>query len=148
MERAAIAGSAPDHAGYRREGAADPAIPVRVSIVLRPRNSADAAALLSGKYDSSAREAPGADAEGIAAVEAFARACGLTVEQSDAAERTVVVSGPSAAIGKAFGITMGRFVSPDGASHLSYDGEISLPANIAPRVLAVLGLDGRQVARH
>jgi hypothetical protein len=50
-------------------------------------------------------------------------------------------------MGQAFGVTFGRFVSPDGTSHLSYDGEITLPSEIAGHVIAVLGLDTRPAAR-
>jgi kumamolisin len=147
MERAAIPGSAPDHAGYRREGAADPDAPVRATIVLRPADSAVAAELLSGRYDPAAHTATGAGAGAIAAVDGFARANGLTVEESDAAGRRVVVSGPSNRMGAAFGVSFSQFVSPDGARYLSHDGAVSLPSEISPYVLAVLGLDTRPVAR-
>lgn len=148
MERAAIPGSALDHTGYRREGAADPDAFVRATIVLRPRDSGVAEALLSGKYDPAAHHATGADRNRLAAVEAFARASGLTVEESDAPGRRVVVSGSVSAMQSAFGVRFGQFKSSNGVNHLSYDGEISLPSDIAPDVLAVLGLDSRPIARH
>jgi kumamolisin len=147
MARAAIAGSAPDHTGYRREGAADPAMRVRVTIVLRPADSNAAADLLSGKYDSATRAASGASEGAMAAVEEFARENGLSIEESDPAARTIVVSGSANQMSRAFGVSLGQFVSPDGARHLSYEGSITLPTQIAEHVLAVLGLDTRPVAR-
>jgi kumamolisin len=138
-----------DHAGYRREGAADPDTPVRATIVMRPRDPAVAADLLSGKYDPSTVQARvGAADDAVAAVERFARAHGLVVEESDAPARRVVVSGPVSRMSEAFGVAFSSFVSPDGARCLGYDGEIRLPSEIAPYVMAVLGLDTHPVARR
>ena len=147
MQRLAIAGSAPDHAGYRRTGDADPETRLQATIVLRPRDSGVAEALLSGRYDPS-RDAPKPDEIAPAAVEAFANKNGLTVEESDPAGRRVVVAGPLSRMSQAFDVRFSRFVSPDGAKYIGYDGPISVPADIAPLILAVLGLDTRPVARE
>ncbi|HEX4275857.1 MAG TPA: protease pro-enzyme activation domain-containing protein [Bryobacteraceae bacterium] len=147
MERTAIPGSAPDHAGYRRDGAADPATRMRVTVVLRLHDDPSvAAALLSGKYDASAHAPSVVDEEGKAAVEAFARANGLAVEESDASMRRVVVAGTADQMSRAFGVAIGQFTSSAGTC-LSYDGAITLPPSVAGYVLAVLGLDTRPVAR-
>jgi kumamolisin len=147
MARTALPGSTPVQAGYRREGAANPAASVRATIVLRPADSGVAAALLSGKYDSSAHSVSGADETAMQAVEAFARANGLSIEEADSARRVVVVTGSVSQMSRAFGVTFGQFVSPDGTSHISYEGEITLPSEIAGHVIAVLGLDARPVAQ-
>jgi kumamolisin len=147
MARTALPGSTPVQAGYRREGAANPAASLRATIVLRPRDSGVAAALLSGKYDSTAHSVTGADETAMQAVEAFARASGLSIEESDAAKRVVVVTGSVSQMSQAFGVTFGQFISPGGTSHLSYDGEITLPSEIAGNVIAVLGLDARPAAQ-
>jgi kumamolisin len=144
MERAAIAGSAPDHAGYRRIAAADPATPVQATIVLRSNSTP--VGLLSGQYDP-ARQAPtGADSSSIEAVKAFVRNYGLTVVESSAAERRVVVRGTADQMKQTFGTNLEWFESGDGQRHLSYEGDLTLPAEIGPRVLAVLGLDQRPLA--
>jgi|SRR6185312_1648176 len=147
MERTAIPGSAPDHSGCRRERAVDPEAPVRATIVLRPSDPGVAAKLLSGRYDPAAHTSAGADPHAMAAVEAFARDNDLVIEESDAAGRRVVVSGPSSRMGAAFGVTFGEFVSPNGVTFRGYDRDISLPSGIAKYVLAVLGLDTRPAAR-
>jgi hypothetical protein len=145
MDRAVIPGSAPDHTGYHRESAVDPDTPVRATIVLRPPDSGVAAELLSGKYAPHA--STGVDQQAMEAVENFARTNELQVEESDAAGRRIVVSGPPSRMAAAFGVRFGQFASPDGESHLSYDGEISVPSDVAKYVLAVLGLNTRPVAR-
>jgi hypothetical protein len=48
----------------------------------------------------------------------------------------------------AFGVAFSSFVSPDGAHYRGYDGELRLPPEISPYVMAVLGLDTRPVARR
>ena len=147
MQRLAIAGSAPDHSGYRRESDADPATPLQATIVLRSRDSGVAEALLSGRYDPSTHAASSAAEIVPPAIEAFAHDNGLTVQESDPAGRRVVVAGWLNQMSQAFGVRFGQFVSPDGGSHLSYDGEVTVPADIAPSILAVLGLDTRKIAR-
>jgi Pro-kumamolisin, activation domain len=146
MVRAAIAGSAPDHAGYRPLTGADPATPVQATIVLRADDST-AAGLLSGQYDPAKQAPAGADSSSIEAVESFVRNHGLTVVESNAAERSVVVRGTADQMKQAFGTNLEWFESADGQRHLSYEGDVTLPAEIAPRVLAVLGLDQRPAAK-
>jgi len=142
MARAAIAGSAPDHAGYRRLAAADPATPVQTTIVLRADDSS-AASLLSGRYDPTQQVPAGADSSSIEAVKCFVRNCGLTVVESNAAEHSVVIRGTADQMKQAFGTNLEWFESADGQRYLSYEGDITLPAEIAPHVLAMLGLDQR-----
>ena len=147
MDRIALPGSTPVPAGYRRRGPADPAAKMRATLVLRPHDSGVAAALLSGHYDSAAHSVSGVDETAIQGVETFARANGLAIEESDSTKRVVVVTGSVSQMSRAFGVTFGQFVSPDGTSHLSYEGEITLPSEIAGHIMAVLGLDERPAAR-
>jgi kumamolisin len=147
MDRTALPGSTPVQAGYRRESPANPAAGMRATLVLRPHDSGVAAALLSGKVVSVTDSVSGADESAMQGVEAFVRANGLSIEESDSAKRMVVVTGSVSQMSRAFGVTLGQFVLPDGTSHISYDGEITLPSEIARHVMAVLGLDTRPVAR-
>jgi kumamolisin len=144
MARAAIAGSAPDHAGYRRLAAADPATPIQATIVLR--SDSNPAGLLSGQYFPAKQTPVGADSSSIEAVEAFVRNHGLTIVESNAAERRVAVYGTADQMKQAFGTNLVWFESGDGQRHLSYEGDVTLPAEIAPHVIAVLGLDQRPLA--
>jgi kumamolisin len=146
MQRTVIPGSAPDHTGYRREGAADPDARVEATIVLRPRDPDLGRALLSGAFDPSQRASSGADPKTMDAVQAFARAHDLKIETADPAARSISVSGTPEQMGRAFGVSLGQFVSKDGARRLSYEGQITLPPDIAAGVTAVLGLDTRPVA--
>jgi kumamolisin len=148
VQRLAIAGSAPDHAGYRRTGEADPETPMQATIVLRPLDSGVAEALLSGIYNPSSDGAHGTDEAALAAVQAFAHKNGLTVKEADPAGRRIVVTGPLSRMSHAFNVRFSRFVSPDGQAYFSYDGLITVPEDIAPFILAVLGLDTRPVARE
>ena len=147
MRREAIIGSAPDHAGYRRLTAVDPATPVQATIVLRRDDPTAARDLLSGHYDAATNAPAGADAGVLEAVESFARTHGLTVVASNGAEGRVAVRGTADQMSQAFGATLAWFESADGHRHLSYEGEITLPSELAPHVLAVLGLDQRPAAK-
>src|SRR5438309_2240635 len=101
--------------GARAIGDVDPAERIDVTIVLKPpaadgghtTERAMAATLPSERSYPSRAEfaaANGAPAKDIQAVEDFATAHGLTVVQASAPRRTVVVSGPAAAIAAAFGV--------------------------------------------
>ncbi|HWE53173.1 MAG TPA: protease pro-enzyme activation domain-containing protein [Bryobacteraceae bacterium] len=147
MDRTALPGSTAVQTGDRRESAADPAARMRATIVLRPHDPGVAAALLSGKFDSATHSVSGAGETAMLAVEAFARANGLSIEESDPAKRMVVVTGSVSQMSQAFGVIFGQFVSPEGVSYLSYEGKITLPSEIAGHVIAVLGLDTRPAAR-
>ena len=146
MTRAAIIGSAPDQSGYRRLSAADPATPVQATIVLRQGDSTAAADLLSGRYDPAKRPA-GADPASLETVESLVREHGLTVVESSAVERRVAIRGTADQMSQLFGTNLEWFESTDGQRHLSYQGDITMPAEIAPKVLAVLGLDQRPAAK-
>src|SRR6476620_8631137 len=131
MERAAIIGSAPDHTGYRRLAAADPATPVEATIVLRGVEATEADDLLSGHYDATTRAPAGPDAGGLAAVEAFARSHELTVVASNPAEGRVAVRGTAGQMAESFGTTLAWFESADGHRYLIYEGDITLPSELA-----------------
>lgn len=89
-----------------------------------------------------------ADRSDLRLVEAFAKEYGLTVEKGTKLERrTALLSGTVAAMQKAFGITLKDVKATDGESYRVREGAIHLPAELADRVVAVLGLDNRPQAR-
>lgn len=85
-------------------------------------------------------------ADGIAAVEAFARDYGLTVDESQAARRLVKLSGPAEAMQRAFRTEL-HDGEKDGVRFRMRSGSLSLPAALEPLVESVLGLDSRPAAQ-
>ena len=88
----------------------------------------------------------GADPSELELVETFAHEHGLTVVESHVGRRTVHVAGPADAIRAAFGTQLGYYDSPQGR-YRGRVGAVTLPANVAPVVDAVLGLDNRPIAK-
>jgi hypothetical protein len=50
-------------------------------------------------------------------------------------------------VGQAFGVTLAWFELAERQRYVSYEGDITLPAELAPHVLAVLGLDQRPTTK-
>lgn len=91
-------------------------------------------------------EMRGASPEDIARIEAFAKSYGLAVVDTDAAARAVTLRGKLKDLEKAFGVQLRNY--HDGmAVFRGYTGPVSLPAEVAPVVQAVLGLSTRPAAR-
>jgi kumamolisin len=106
-------------AGARRVGPADPNEVVPVSVRVRrrpdgppmPRMRELAAGLKGGGRVSREEFAAkfGSSEEDLAQVEAFGRSPGLSVVESSAARRTVVLEGTVAQMNAAFGVDLGRY---------------------------------------
>src|SRR5881394_1080131 len=113
--------------GAIRVGDAYPYQPVRVTVVLRR-----------------AAPRPGAPAgpDDIEQVERFAHANGLAVTGINAAARSVGLLGTVAQMDTAFDVDLGEY-SVDDESYRGREGVIAVPATLAGRVVAVLGLDNR-----
>jgi kumamolisin len=99
----------------------------------------------------------GADPAEIERVAAFARSHGLTVDETNAARRTVVVSGDVAQFNRAFNVTLQNYEHEVVRSARSgrqteryrgYDGFIHLPADLAGVVVGVFGLDNRRITKR
>jgi kumamolisin len=108
--------------------------------------------LLSGAWRPVSREQAEnllrVDPADLAAVLSFTRANGLQVIAQNAGARTVQIEGTTTQIGQAFGVTIEWRVDPKGQKYLSYQGALTLPAELTGIVEAVLGLDQRPIARH
>jgi kumamolisin len=142
--------------GARAVGAADPQERFEVSVIVRRANggtlNSRVAALASG--DRAARpmtrsefaQQHGAAAADLAAVQAFARAQGLTVVGEHAARRTVRLAGSVAQFEAAFAVRLQRFAHA-GGSYRGRTGAIQIPGELQDVVEAVLGLDDRPQAR-
>ena len=138
-----------------RVGAVAPAQEITVSVYLKDRDGdpllalppqTDPAALpppVTHHALAAARRAPaGGD---LAVVERFAAAHGLTVVASDPARRLVTLRGPASAVEAAFATTLHEY-DADGARFRAREGMLSVPADVAASVTAVLGLDTRPIA--
>ena len=88
----------------------------------------------------------GADPADIQKVAAFAAGEGLTVESSDAARRTVVLSGTLAALTQAFGAQV-QLYQQNKRTFRGRTGTLVIPAELAGVVEGVFGFDQRQQAR-
>lgn len=120
---------------------------VIVSIILRRKQQLNPRTL--GKTRVSRAEyvrTYGADKADAAAVQAFARAFGLTIDNLSLPRRTVQLSGSVAATQKAFGVELRQAVV-DGCNCRVREGAIQLPASLIPIVIAVVGLDTRPQAK-
>ncbi len=143
--------------GARRVGPADAQETLTVSIRVRRRADAPAlpdlqhagpptvggAAPLS-REDFAARY--GADPVDLEAVAHFARMNGLRIVESSIPRRTVVLSGTVAQMNHAFAVDLGHYESPHG-SYRGREGAIHVPAELAPVIEGVFGLDNRQMAK-
>jgi kumamolisin len=91
-------------------------------------------------------ERHGADPADIAKVEAFARENGLRVTDTNAAQRTVTLSGTAPAYSKAFGVDLKMYKSDD-VAYRGREGDILIPENLQGIVTSVIGLDNRPFAK-
>lgn len=121
---------------------ADPKETVEATVVLRRPHAAPA----SGETREKIARAFAARPDDISAVADFARRFGLDVVEASAAKRTVRLRGPVQNMNRAFGTCLAYFPGADG-TFLSYDGPLSVESEIAPHVLAVLGLDRKPAAK-
>lgn len=123
--------------------------PIMLTLVLRQPQSAQALSdqLLAGNYDASQTTPASlaADAADVQAVTKFAGDHHLQIVKSDPEARSIRVSGSADDIRKAFGIQAGK--AEGSVESLDYKGPVNLPAPIADRVIAVLGLDQTPIAR-
>jgi kumamolisin len=127
---------------------------ITVTLVLR-RRAAIPAALVVGPETVTHEELDaqyGADTDDIARVTSAMTELGLTVTDTHQGSRRMMVSGTVGALSAAFGTTLTLVTSPhpDGTGDVTHryrSGGLSVPAELAGIVTAVLGLDDRPVAR-
>lgn len=119
--------------------------PITVSVYLKgPVPALRGAGQIDSRVSlATARNAEHAD--DIAALQAFAKTYGLTVETTDAARRLVRLTGTTATMEKAFGTELHRY---EGGGHIcrARQGMLHVPAALVDRINAVLGLDTRPIA--
>ncbi len=89
----------------------------------------------------------GASEDDLGKIAAFAQTYGLTVDDSDAARRSVLLSGTAAEFEQAFGVAL-KFYNLGGTVHYrGRSGPIYIPSDLDGVVVGVFGLDNRPFAR-
>jgi kumamolisin len=88
----------------------------------------------------------GASPSDIAHVEQFARTYNLSVSASDVSSRTMTLRGTLRDLQEGFGVQLKKY-SAGGKTFRARSGYIYLPADVAPAITGVFGLDTRPVAR-
>jgi kumamolisin len=140
--------------GVQSAGQLNESETITVTLVLR-RRAPVPAALIIGPETVTHEELDaqyGAETDDIALVTSTMTELGLTVTDTHQGSRRMMVSGTIAALSAAFGTTLTLVTSPQlggtgEATHRYRSGGLSIPANLAGIVTAVLGLDDRPVAR-
>ena len=139
--------------GAKRLGAVSPDERFEVTVRIRRRatiepRAVEAQSLAARVYVSREdyAERYGASPEDIDRVVAFAKSFGLSVVGTDAARRSVFLSGTAAGFSKAFGTTIGHY-SYGGGTYRGRVGELSVPSTIADIIEGVFGIDDRPAAR-
>ena len=147
----------PPAPGVVRMGPVDPKETLSVSIRVRRRpdgpslpnpNTLAATSLTQRGYLSREDFAAsyGAAQADLDQVVAFAQSQGLTVVETNAARRVVVVSGTVEQINHAFAVDLGQYQSRAG-TYRGYEGTVQVPTSLGDIVERVYGLDNRQLAR-
>src|ERR1039458_7074296 len=89
----------------------------------------------------------GASQQDLDKVVAFAQLHGLNIVESNAARRSVVVSGTVAQMENAFAVTLGRYRSPNG-TYRGREGYVYLPADLGEVVRSEEHTSELQSLRH
>jgi len=152
--RVTLSGQRAPLAAFSREAAAFPATQkLTLAISLPLRHQPELETLLTSLYDPAsaeyghylsrdeftARFSP--TPADYAAVIAFAKSQGLSITGTHPERTLLNVTGSAAAVKAAFGVTVKNYVSPDGRLFHAPDAEPSLPASVAQKISAVIGLD-------
>lgn len=135
-------------AGATSAGAIDPEQVVRVTVILKHKSGPPKVGVGQHISHREFEAKHGADPAAIASVENFASEAGLTVVESSARKRRVVLSGALQVLSKAFGAQLACYRSPKFENDFrGRTGTLSIPANLGDSVIAILGLDDRPVAK-
>jgi kumamolisin len=96
--------------------------------------------------DAEVLAAYGADPADIQKVTDAVTQAGLEVVKTSPEKRSIEVAGPTQAIESFFGVKLQRYATAEG-EYRGRTGLIKVPADLAPIIEAVFGLDDRQVGR-
>lgn len=135
--------------GLEVAGAFPPEETVRVSVILRRTSHALTPENVSSGTPAAEAALPiGTSESDIALVEDFAHHAGLTVVESDARKRRVILTGSAQAVQAAFETELVSYKEAGtNKRYLGRQGTVSIPTELQDVVMAVLGTDGRPVAK-
>jgi kumamolisin len=125
--------------GATKIGPVDPSDQIEVTVLLRPKQKLKAGARLSHEQLEAAH---GADPQDIARVQAFAHDHNLAVGEIDPGRRTIELSGRVADFSTAFAVQLERYRHAS-TEYRGRTGPVNIPAELAPIVQGVFGLDDR-----
>lgn len=118
--------------------------PITVSVLLTRKQPVDPTVRLTREQFA---ERHCADSKAEEALRAFAAEYGLAVDEpKERGRRTMHLSGARTAMERAFGLTLQSHETAGGRFRLR-EGGITLPEELAPHIVAVLGLDNRPQAK-
>ena len=143
--------------GAKKIGTTDPNEVIKVTVVLRSRQYGSmepsiqemSAKSLKGRKYLSREEFASANApnsEDIAKIEEFVHEHGLTIVKVSPESSSVYLSGTVAALSEAFGTKLSIYDSSEG-KYRGRVGPVQVPADLAPIIVGVFGLDDRHVFR-
>ncbi len=118
---------------------------IEVTVVLRPKARARVPAAGALSREEFAQK-HGADEKALQQLQEFAKEYNLTVSEVSLPRRTVKLKGRAADLMRAFEVKLDRY-EHNGHQYRARTGSIQLPADLAPHVEAVLGLDNRPQAK-
>jgi kumamolisin len=127
-------------------GSPDPYGLITVTVMLRRRAELPPDASQRPLTREEFEQRYGASPEDIRMVEQFAAENDLTVVEVDPGRRSVMLAGTVANMNEAFGTQVRLFQSPEGVFR-GRTGELYVPANLAPAITGVFGLDERPQAK-
>jgi kumamolisin len=135
------------HPHSEKIGEVQPDTQVTVSVFLR-RKEAEGAGVTPQLTFEQRKARCAANPEDVTLVEQFAREYQLSIIESSAQKRRVVLSGTAARMAKAFGADFVRCkLRSTGHTFRGRTGALSIPAELADSVIAALGFDERPIAR-
>ncbi len=129
--------------GHTQVGAVDPDERATVTVYVRPRAEPEEGTRVS-REEYAARF--GAAPEDLEAVHQFAGEYNLTVDSTDAARRSVTLSGRLGDLEKAFGASLAVQVDQSGRRYRGRTGPLEPPLGLEGVVTGVFGLDQRAQA--
>ena len=129
-------------------GSADPNEILDVTIRLRAKSQPKSVpAAHSRMTREDYEEKFSADEANLRAVEDFAHEHELTVVESDAGRRTVILRGTVAQVSEAFGVELRQYQHESGVRFRGRTGPIYIPSHLRDVVTGVFGLDNRPQAK-
>lgn len=138
------------------KGEVDPAKPMELSVILKSkgtelRMNRTLERIAQGRQqpltDAQMLDQFGASKESLAALEKFATDHGLTVGDANLTSGRVVIKGTAGQLSDAFQTRLAAYESHSGEAFTGREGSLSVPHELNPHLVSILGMDDRPAAR-